>query len=55
LAFELRIEKEALTKQIEAMLHEYNLFEEDENYIWSNRVLRNLEAREEKKKAKSEA
>lgn len=55
IAFELGIEIEALTKQIEAMLQDYNLLQEDENYIWSNRVLKNLEDRENKKQLKINA
>jgi len=55
LAHELKIEKNVLMKQIEAMLHEYELLKEDENYIWSERVLRNIEEREAKKKSKIES
>lgn len=47
--------KEFVTKQIEALLHEYFLLREDEKYIWSDRVLRNLEEKEEKRQIKVDA
>lgn len=52
LAHHLKIEKTKLTKQIEAMLHEYELLVEDGKYLWSDRVLRNLKQREAKNEAK---
>lgn len=55
IAFQLNIPKEEFTKQIEAMLHDYSLLQQDENFIWSDRVLRNLEEREIKKMAKQQA
>ena len=55
LSFQLRIPKEDLTKLIEAMLHEYNLLQEDASSIWSDRVIRNLEERKQKYAAKAEA
>ncbi len=54
IAFQLRIEKEAVTKLIEALLHDYNLLQEDENFIWSDRVLKNLEERKLKYLQKAE-
>lgn len=55
MAFQFGIEKETLTKQIEAMLHDYNLLQEDENFIWSKRVLKNIDEREAKRNLKIEA
>jgi hypothetical protein len=49
LAHELNIKESVLTKQIEAMLHSFELLVQDENYIWSDAVLRRLEIREQKK------
>ena len=37
------------------MLHDYELLTQDDNFIWSNRVLRNIQEREAKFEAKSEA
>ena len=55
LAFQLRID----VKQIEALLHslinDYNLLKEDDKYIWSERVLRNLEEQQNKKLAKQKS
>jgi hypothetical protein len=55
LAFQLKIDKEKITKLIEAMLKSYNLLHEDEKYIWSNRVSKNLEERRKKYEKKSQA
>lgn len=55
LSFELRIEKEELTKQIEAMLHDFELLVQDDSFIWSERVLKNIQYREAKKVLRSEA
>ncbi len=55
LSYQLRISKDDLSKLVEALLHDYNLLEEDENNIWSERVLRNLEDRKIKYEAKAEA
>lgn len=55
LAYDFNVSIEAVTKQIEAMLNDYNLLQEDENYIWSERVLQNLNERKLKYHAKSEA
>jgi hypothetical protein len=55
MAHEFGCEKEFVVKQIEALLHEYFLLQEDEKYIWSERVLRNLEEKEEKRQIKVEA
>lgn len=55
IAFELRVETKQLQKQIEAMIQEYNLLQEDDNFIWSNRVLKNLEERQKKYLIKAEA
>jgi len=55
LAFKLKVDKELLTKLIEALLHDYNLLKEDERFIWSDRVLRNLEERRDKRLLKAEA
>lgn len=55
LAYQLRIPNEAVLQQIEAMLHVLHLLQEDEKFIWSNRVLKNIEDRNLKRLAKSEA
>jgi hypothetical protein len=55
LAFGLFIKKEKLKDIIEALLHEYELLLEDEKYIWSERVIINLENRKKKNEQKSEA
>jgi hypothetical protein len=55
LAFEFGIEKELLVKQIEAMLHDFELLVQDDDYIWSERVLFNLKEREAKKMLRVEA
>lgn len=55
LAHDLKIRENALTKQIEAMLHKYHLLVEDEKYIWSESVLGRLSEREDKKKKRIEA
>lgn len=55
LAYDFNISIEATTKQIEAMLKDYNLLQEDEKYIWSDRVLQNLDERKSKYHVKSEA
>lgn len=55
LAFQFNISVETITKQIEAMLHDFELLREDDKYIWSDRVLRNLEEREKKRQKKAEA
>jgi hypothetical protein len=55
LSFELRTEKELLSKQIEAMLHELQLLVEDDNYIWSERVLDNIKIIEAKRMLRVEA
>lgn len=55
LAQQFMCEKEVVVKLIEALLHEYFLLQADEKYIWSDRVLRNLEEKEEKRQIKVEA
>ena len=55
IAFELRVEKDKLVKQIEAMVRDYELLVEDDNFIWSERVLRNFEERNNKYNLKAEA
>ena len=55
LSYELRINKDILMKQVEAMLHDFNLLIEDDEYIWSNRVLLNLDEQQKKYIAKVEA
>jgi hypothetical protein len=53
LAKEFGISTEELTKQIEAMLHDYELLQEDETHIWSDSVLDRLELRDEKRSVKA--
>ena len=55
LSFELNVKKEALLQAIEAMTKQYLLLQEDENYIWSNRVNKNLQERGVKRQSKIEA
>jgi len=55
LAGMFRMKPERLKILLEALLRDYELLVEDENYIWSERVLSNLEIREAKKIAKVEA
>jgi hypothetical protein len=55
LSFELRIDKVLLTKQIEAMLNDFELLLQDDNFMWSERVLQNIKFREAKKLLRSEA
>lgn len=55
LSHEFGLRENVFTKQIEAMLHKYELLLSDENYIWSDAVLRRLAIREEKRNAKSQA
>lgn len=52
---QLHIKKEALLQLIEALVKDYNLLKEDQNSIWSDRVLRNLDERREKYTKKSQA
>jgi hypothetical protein len=55
LAYQLKVDKEILVKQIEAMLHDYELLLQDDKYIWSERVLRNIAEREAKKMLRADA
>lgn len=55
LARKLHMTTEAAAKQIEALLNEYHLLSEDDNYIWSERVLRNLEMQKAISEQKSRA
>lgn len=45
LARHFSCDKGKLTKLIEALLHEFGLLQEDASYLWSDRVLRNVEER----------
>ena len=55
LAQKFQCTPEQCLKQIEALLHDYKLLQEDEKYIFSERVTRNLEERQRKKMAKVES
>lgn len=55
IAHEFNVKEASITKQIEAMLHNYELLLQDENYLWSDSVLRRMEFREAKKLKKSES
>ena len=55
LAFQLKVDKDYMLKLIEALLHDYKLLEQNENCIWSERVIRNIEERNKKYLAKMEA
>lgn len=55
LSHEFHISEKILSKQIEAMLHKYELLLQDGSYIWSNAVLDRLQIREAKKVLRSEA
>jgi hypothetical protein len=53
LAKEFGISVEELTKQIEAMLHDYELLQQDATHLWSDSVLDRLELRDEKRSVKA--
>jgi len=55
LAHQFRVEKDFVVKQIEALLHDYFLLQEDDKFIWSDRVLRNLDEKNDKREARVEA
>lgn len=55
LAHQLRVEKEYMVKLLEALLQDYNLFQQDDTCIWSERVIKNIHQRREKYIKKSEA
>ena len=55
LAKEFGVELTTLTKQIEAMLHDYSLLQADEKHLWSDSVLDRLAIREDKKQVKAES
>ncbi len=55
LARQIQIDADQLRSIIEAMLHEYELLSEDENYIWSESLLRRMEVKATKRQAKVEA
>ena len=55
IAFQFHMTIEATSKQIEALVKQHFLLREDEKYLWSDRVLRNLEERKGKHVAKVEA
>lgn len=55
LAKRFKVTDEALLKQVQALLNEYNLLEENDTHIWSDRVLRNIEERKKKRDLKSSA
>jgi len=55
IAHQFYIGVDELTKLIDAMLGDYQLLLQDENYIWSDRVLRNIEERKSKYLNKVEA
>ncbi len=55
LAEDLKVRELTLSKQIEAMLHKYQLLTEDDKFIWSESVLKRLSEREAKKTKRQEA
>lgn len=55
LAFALRVDIKQIEALLEALINDYDLLKQDKKYIWSDRVLRNLEERESKKIAKQVA
>jgi len=55
LAFQLKVENEPFIKLIEALIKQYELLAQDDNYIWSNRVLKNLDEIKKKFELKSKA
>lgn len=52
LARQLFLDADRLRSIIEAMLHEYELLVEDENFIWSASLLRRMEVKELKRQSK---
>lgn len=55
LAHQLRVEKEYMVKLLEALLQDYNLLQQDDTCIWSDRVIKNIDQRREKYIKKSES
>jgi len=55
LSHDFHCEKELAVKLIEALLNDYNLLQQDDKHIWSDRVLRNIGERKMKYDAKVEA
>ncbi len=55
LAFQFQVEIKYFKNLLEALLHDYELLKEDANFVWSNRVIRNLEKRMAKRQAKVDA
>ncbi len=55
LAQQLWTDEDKIRSIIEAMLHDYELLVEDEDYIWSESLLRRMSIREAKRQAKVEA
>lgn len=55
LSRQLLLEENKLRSIIEAMLHDYELLLQDENFIWSASLLRRMNIREAKRQAKVEA
>lgn len=55
MARRLQVAEELILKQIQAMLVDYKLIQEDKTHIWSERVLRNVEDRKQKRDVKVEA
>lgn len=49
------MEKDRFRQIFDSMIDDFYLFNQDENYIWSDRVLKNFEEMEKKRKVKSEA
>jgi len=55
LAFEMNIKIEVLLEAKEALLKHFFLLQEDEKYLWSNRVCQNLSERKTKHQNKIDA
>ncbi len=55
LAYTLTLPIKELETIITALINDYQLLKEDENYIWSDRVIRNLEKRNAKRQDKVDA
>ena len=55
LSRQLMIDESKLQNIVEAMIYDYELLVEDEDYIWSESLIRRMEIREIKRKARVEA
>ena len=55
LSYQFMVDEATLSKVIKALILDYNLLKEDDNFIWSDRVKRNLQGMRDKYEAKARA